>query len=193
MSETIEVSGKKPIAISFTAPIQTATAQVLVGAMVNAVNSGHDEVHFLLSTPGGSVVEGINLYNLIRTLPVPVHTYNIGNVNSIGNVVYLAGTNRFSATISSFMFHGVGFDIAQGTRLELKDLKERISSIKNDQSLIAKIVECHTNLTVQKVGRFFLQLAHVSAQEALDYGITHKVCDIRLPKGIPIQQLVFQG
>ena len=188
---TIQTAGKNPIAISFTSRISESTTPAFMGALVNAANNGHDEIHLLLSTPGGSVTDGITLYNLIQALPMPVHIYNMGTVDSIGNVIYLAGQRKIAATNSSFMFHGVGLDIAQSTRLELKNLRESIATVENSQSLMANIISRHTNLDIGKVNEMFLEMVHITAQEALKRGISDEVCDIRLPKGLPIQQLIF--
>ena len=188
----IEVLGKNPLCISFLAPITAQTAPVLVGAISNAVNNSHDEIHLLLSTPGGSVAEGVSIYNLMRALPVDINTYNVGSVNSIGNVVFQAGKRRVSSKTSSFMFHGVGFDI-QNSRLELKQLNEKVRTIKNDQSQIAEIIHRHTSIEISKINKMFLEMEHVSAQEAFERGITDEVTDIHLPEGMPIQQLIFQG
>lgn len=38
----------------------------------------------MLSTPGGSVMNGLNLYNVLRALPFKIITHNVGNVDSIG-------------------------------------------------------------------------------------------------------------
>ena len=137
-SKEIQVQGEKPICISFSSPISPSSACVLQASMGNAVNDGHDEIHLFLSTPGGSVREGISIYNFARALSVPIVAYNIGSVDSIGNVVFQAAGRRVAATASSFMFHGVGFD-AQNTRFELKSLQKRMQSIENDQSLISDI------------------------------------------------------
>ena len=190
--KTIEVSGEKAICISFSSLISPSTTPVFIGALVNAANNGHDEIHVLLSTPGGTVADGITIYNAVRAIPVPIIMYNLGNVNSIGNVVFQAGQRRIAATSSSFMFHGVGFDI-KNTRMEQKQLQEKIGALKNDQSLIAEIMVRHTNLDTAAIDELFLNMAHLSAQEALKRGITDEVTDIHLPQGMPIQQLIFQG
>lgn len=191
--ETIQVAGKNPICISFISTINPQTATVLLGALTNAINNKnpHDEIHLFLSTPGGNVTEGVAIYNMIRALPVPVCTYNIGTVNSIGNIVFQAGRNRICATASSFMFHGVGFAI-QNSRMELKQLTEKIETLKNDQKIIANIMARHTKLKIAAINDLFLNMAYVSADEALQRGITDKVCDINLPRGMPMQQLIFQ-
>ena len=95
--DTIKITGEKPICVSFNAPINNVTASPLMGALAGACNDGHDEIHFLLSTPGGTVTDGITLYNFIRSLPIRVVAYNLGNVNSIGNVIYQAAEHRVSA------------------------------------------------------------------------------------------------
>lgn len=190
--QTIAIAGQKPCCISFNAPVSPKTASPLMGVITNMVNGGHDEVHLLLNTPGGTVADGIGIYNLLRAVPASIVTYNMGSVNSIGNVIYQAGNRRICAQTSSFMFHGVGFDIANA-RMELKQLKEKVDGIHNDQAMISDIMVRHTGLGSDDVDQLFLDMAFLSAQEALKRGITDEVRDIHLPQGLPVQQLVFQG
>ena len=181
---------KRLIGISFISHINATTAPALLGAIHNAVKK-HDQIHLLLSTPGGSVSEGVAIYNSIKALPIEVYIYNIGTINSIGNVVFQAGTQRIAAPASSFMFHGVGFDI-QNERFELKQLNEKRETLKNDQSLIAQIIGKHTKLDEAAVERMFLNMEYVSSEEALKRGITDEVRDINLSSQMPVQQLIFQ-
>jgi ATP-dependent protease ClpP protease subunit len=146
----------------------------------------------MLSTPGGTVREGLAVYNLLRALPIKVHTYNVGSVNSIGNVIYLAGERRLASPTSSFMFHGVGIDLKQA-RLEEKNLKELTDSLKNDQGLIAQVIVRHTNIDSATVDQLFLAAAFIGADDAKGRGIVHDVSDIQVPQGAPFVQLVFQG
>ncbi|MCZ0814385.1 ATP-dependent Clp protease proteolytic subunit [Roseovarius sp. EGI FJ00037] len=189
---TIEIQGSNPICISFASQVDPKTAPALLAVAGNAVNAGHDEIHLLLSTPGGNVGEGIAVYNFLKALPVPVVTYNTGKVDSIGNVIYQAGTRRLCATTSSFMFHGVGFAVEKA-HFEMKQVRERLEMIKNDQAMISDIMVRHTDLSADDVENLFLEMAFLSAQEALNRRITDEIRDIRLPNGLPVQQLVFQG
>lgn len=189
---TITVNGDNPICVNFSSRIDQITGPALIAALSQCSNEDYDEIHLLLSTPGGTVADGIAIYNFIRALPVSLITYNIGQVYSIGNVVYQAGEKRISATSSSFMFHGVGFDV-KNARLELKQLRERTRSIENDQALITDIMVRHTRLGVDDLNSLFLDMAHIRADEALERGITDEILDIRLPEGMPICPLVFQG
>lgn len=187
----MKITGTNPICISFISHVDAQTAQVLVGTMFDAMNRGHDEIHLMMSTPGGSVSDGIAVYNTIISMPVPVHTYNTGTCDSIGNVIFAAGRTRTAFPASRFMFHGVGFDI-QMARFELKDLNQRTENIKNDQSMIGDILVKHTNLAAEDVDSLFLEAAFLRSQEAFNRGIVDEVRDVCLPKGVPVLQLIFQ-
>jgi ATP-dependent protease ClpP protease subunit len=108
--------------VSFSAEINPTSTESLINVMANCANSKVHNVYLLLSTLGGIVMNGFNLYNVLRGMPFELTTHNVGNVNSIGNVIFLAGTKRYATANATFMFHGVGFDAPQGQRLEEKYL-----------------------------------------------------------------------
>lgn len=180
----------RPLYVSFISEVNPTTAQVLVASV--AQNMGNfDELHLLLSTPGGTVRDGIAAYNALMALPLKITTYNIGQVNSIGNVLYLAGSQRFANKTSSFMFHGVGFDIAN-QRFEEKQLIERLDNLRNDQKLIADILRKRSKITARKADDLFLKAAFVLPEEARRLGVVHEIRDVNVPKGATFVQLVFQ-
>ena len=184
-------AAQKPVYLSFLAEINPTTTEALLGTTAKQINDGMDELHLMLSTPGGNVREGVAIYNLLMSLPVKVITYNVGTVDSIGNVIFLAGSTRYANRTSSFMFHGVGFDV-QNTRFEEKQLIERLDSLKNDQGLISQIITRRTKIRANKAHNLFLQAAFIRADEAKALGIIDDILDAKVPKGAPLIQLVFQ-
>src|SRR5579859_6334737 len=92
--------------ISFSAEVSAQTTESLLAAFANCANNPQvEEVYLMISTPGGSVMHGMNLYNVMRAMPFRLTTHNVGNVDSIGNAVFLAGEQRFACPHSTFMFH----------------------------------------------------------------------------------------
>jgi hypothetical protein len=79
------------IYVSFSAEINAHTTESLIAAMANCANARPAQVVLLLSTPGGVVMNGMNLYNVLRAMPFKLVTHNVGNVDSIGKAVFLAG------------------------------------------------------------------------------------------------------
>lgn len=82
--------------VSFSGEINVGTTELLLATMANVANQGIPEVHLLISTPGGSVMNGINIYNVLRGLPLKLVTHNVANVDSIGNAIFLAGEERYA-------------------------------------------------------------------------------------------------
>ncbi len=178
--------------VSFSAEINPNTTESLIATLSNLANQGVPEVYLLLSTPGGMVMNGMNLYNVLRAMPLRLTTHNVGNVDSIGNAVFLAGEPRFACPHSTFMFHGVGFDGEAGVRLEEKFLRERLDGVLADQKRIAAIIEERTNLEAEQIEPLFREAQTKDATYAVSTGIVHEIKDVQIPEGSPVISLVFQ-
>jgi len=177
--------------VSFSAEIVPQTTEALIATMAQLANQGVPEVYLMLSTPGGAVMNGLNLYNVLRAMPFNLTTHNVGNVDSIGNAVFLAGTTRYACPHSTFMFHGVGFE-APAARLEEKFLRERLGGIVADQKRIGTILEERSKLANDDIATLFLEATTKDAAYAASVGIVDEVRDVDIPPGSPIMSLVFQ-
>jgi ATP-dependent protease ClpP protease subunit len=182
----------KPVFVVFSAEIIAATSESLIGLMSNLANQGQQEVHLLLTTPGGSVMHGLTIYNVLRGLPFTLVTHNAGSVNSIGNAIFLAGAKRYACPHSTFMFHGVGFDANAGQRFEEKLLRERLNGILADQKRIGDIITERTKITEEQVGGLFSEAQTKDAAYAVGVGIVDEVRNIEIPKGCTVHSLVFK-
>jgi ATP-dependent Clp protease protease subunit len=182
-----------PFYVSFSAEVDTVTAEGLLNVCAQIAMKGHPELHLLLSTPGGQVMSGINIYNVLRSLPLKVVTYNVGNVDSIGNVIFLAGAERYACPNATFMFHGVGMNVNQGARLEEKKLRELLQGCQADNARIAAIIEQHASFPDRaEIDKLFFEQQSRDATFAKTHGIAHDVRDVKIPNGAPIHQCVFQ-
>jgi ATP-dependent protease ClpP protease subunit len=151
-----------------------------------------EELYLLLSTPGGTVMHGLTLYNILRALPIRLTIHNVGNVDSIGNAIFLAGARRFACPHSTFMFHGVGLDLHGQGRLEEKSLRETLDGILSDQHRIGSIIQERTKLSQADVEALFRQAQTKDAAYAASCGIVDEVRDVQIPAGSSIASLVFQ-
>jgi ATP-dependent Clp protease protease subunit len=182
---------KPPAFISFSAEVVPKTTEVLLATAANVFNQGHTEIHIMLSTPGGSVMHGINAYNVLRGLPVRLVTHNVGNVDSIGTVIYLAGEQRYACPQTTFMLHGVALNTPGAAQFYERNLKERLASVQADQARIAEIYRERAGISLEDSERFFLGESTIGAGDALRRGIVHELRDVQIPAGSPVLQLVF--
>ena len=184
---------KRPsiVYLSFSAEISPVTTEQLLQRCAELANEGVETVHLLLSSRGGKVTNGIHAYNMLRAMPFKLVTHNVGCINSIANVVFLAGDERYAVPHSTFMFHGVGFEVKQ-SRLEEKNLREKLASLLADQQKIGSIYSERTKLDEEQVKALFLEAVTHDPAYALEHGFVHAVREAAIPPGVPIEQLVIK-
>ena len=186
-----EVPIEAQAAVSFSAAINQVTTEALLAVMADLAGRGKQKVTLLLTTPGGSVMNGMNLYGVLRGMPFELVTHNVGSVNSVGNVVFLAGDKRYASPHATFMFHGVGADVQAGARLEEKQFREGLDSILSDQNRMGDLIVGRTKITADQVQHFFSEQRTHDANAAIGFGIIHAVRDVDLPRGVEILSLSF--
>lgn len=177
--------------VSFTAEIQPATAEALISVLGQQANAGVKKVHLMLSSPGGAVMSGFTIYNAIRAMPFELTTHNVGNVDSICNVVFLAGERRYACKHSTFMFHGVGMQTPGPVRLDLRQLKEYIGQVEADDQRIANLFEERTKMNAGDVLKLFTVARTENADFALDKGFATGISEVVIPDGAPFISFTF--
>ena len=175
--------------LTFLGKIQHESVQTLLGACADLCNEGVRDVCLLLSSPGGSVDKTIAAYNVLRGMPFELTTHNIGRVESMANVLFLAGQRRYAAPSSTFLFHGVGFQVGARTRFDLESLRDRSNSVERDQRKIAAILADRTELQADEIDELFSQTVTKDADYAVAKGIAHEVRTLEVPSGARMRQL----
>ena len=123
-------------------------------------------------------------------MPYEIITHNIGNVDSIANILFLAGTKRFASPSATFMFHGVGFDGDVNERLEEKNLKEKLDMVEADNKRIASIIEARSGIPLAEGIKLFEAQSTKDAVLAKAKGVIHDISDFKLPSGADVRYLV---
>jgi ATP-dependent protease ClpP protease subunit len=131
------------------------------------------------------------MYNAMVAMPYPIVTHNIGNVDSIANVVFLGGAERYACPASTFMFHGIGFSGIANERLEENNLKAKLDTILADHKRISAIMAARTNgvITVPQGMGLFEEQTTRDALWAVGKGIATAVSDFALPANPNVQFL----
>jgi len=112
--------------------------------------------------------------------------HNTGTIDSIATVIFLAGNERYAASHSSFLFHGVSMGFNQGTALNLSQMNERKSQLENDQNKIAGIISDNTDITQDEMLKLFIQGETKGLDFAQEKGIIQGIKDPQIPKDAPL-------
>jgi ATP-dependent protease ClpP protease subunit len=174
------------IYVSYFDMINDAKTKALMGICSDIVAKNKPKtIYFLFSSLGGLVNSGVTFYNFLRALPVEIVMHNIGSVDSVANVVFLAGSKRYAAKHSTFLFHGINWTFQQGAALTFTQLLETLSSFKQEEAKISGIIAERSKLTESEIKALFAQGEAKDLAFAIEKGIIHEIRDPSVPKDAP--------
>jgi len=173
---------KEIVYINYFDVIDMQRAQMLMSTCTQILGQFQpDKIYFMFATPGGQVDAGIALYNFLRSIPPKIVMHNMGAVNSIGNVIFLAGDERFANPNTTFLFHGVEAQFPKDSSFGLSKLQELASGLSEDQNKIAGIIASHApGIEDKEIRRLFTQGASKSTDFALEKGFITEVKNLEL-------------
>jgi ATP-dependent Clp protease protease subunit len=167
--------------IRILAPIVPQTTDQFFRIIDQKINAKTERIHILISSPGGSVFHGMSMFNYLKGAPTEIYTYNFGSVDSIGVVIFCAGSMRFSVPHARFLIHGVKMNINGNVSFDEKQLEETLKSVIIDQSNIARIIADTTGKALYKIEEDMNNRTTLNPTEAKDYGLVHEIKSVLFP------------
>lgn len=149
--------------------VNEISANSIVAQMLFLSNQSNEDIHLYINSPGGSVVDGMAIYDTMNYIKCDVSTLCIGMAASMGAFLLSAGTKgkRFALPNSDIMIHQpLGGARGQATDIEIT--ARRIIQIK--ERLTRQIAE-HCGQPYEKVKADCERDYWLSADEAVTYGL----------------------
>ena len=135
------------------------------------------EITVLISSPGGSVDDGLAIYDVINTLHSPVRTVAIGTVASMASIIFSAGNKGRREVLPSakIMIHDPRIMGNKGvmTSTEAIELGKHLQATKNKTN---SILAANCGKKLEEVNEDTLVDKYMSADEAIEYGIADAIC-----------------
>lgn len=126
-------------------------------------------------SPGGSVFDGLVLYDTLRTLADQGHaitTVTRGYAASMGSLIFLAGDNRLIGEQAMVMFH----TLAAGTGGMLYEMEDDLEFYRKLNKRLDHIVLSRTKIKPETLAAKTKKKDWwVSAQEAKKYGVATQI------------------
>jgi ATP-dependent Clp protease, protease subunit len=179
--------------IRFMAPVVNSTADALIRAIDQKLSKNIDRLHVMLSSPGGSVFHGLSIHNLLRGSPVPVSTYNFGSVDSIGVVIFCAGSERVCVPHARFLVHGVTLGLQAGSAFDEKQLEEQIKLLRSDYGNISRVIADTSGKSKKDVVKMMNQRTTLSPDEAKAIGLVTDIRSQLFPEGADMTMIYENG
>ena len=154
--------------------VNSQTANLVVAQLLHLAYQNPDEdIKLYINSPGGSVYDGLAIYDTMNFIKPDVQTIGIGLQASMGAFLLSAGAKGKRAVLgnSRVMIH----QPSSGTQGKITDqeitLREGIELKKKLNKILAK----NTGQKLEKIEKDVERVFWMSAEEAKKYGLIDKI------------------
>ena len=158
-----------------------ATASLVVAQMLFLEGQDPDkDIAFYINSPGGSITNGMAIYDTMQYVKCDVSTICLGMAASMGAFLLAAGAKgkRFALPNSEIMIHqpliGGG-----GLSGQCTDIKIHSDHLVRTRDKMNTILAANTGKSVEQVALDTERDNYLTAEEALAYGLIDKVIEHR--------------
>ena len=169
--------------IRFTRGIDEQSVTNLMNHLQAQIQSGINHIVILFSSTGGNVYWGMTAYTFLKGLPAQVDFHAFGRVNSVAIPIYCAGNRRYVAPNTSFMMHGIGFNVPQKMRFNLKSLTARMMGLESDTNTICRVISENCEKTIEEIKAEMFEGRIWTTEQALEFGLAHERKQELFPEG----------
>jgi ATP-dependent Clp protease protease subunit len=168
--------------VHFIGPINHGSACTVRNLCLQALQSGATEIELHMSTEGGNMTAGFALYFFLKSLPLPLTTHNVGSVESVGVVIFLAGSKRYACPRTRFLVHPLHWGFGALVAADHARVSEWRDCLDFDAERYASIYEEATGAKDDIRPSLFGNARIFDTDQALAAGIIHETVQARLPE-----------
>ncbi|MGB3023233.1 MAG: ATP-dependent Clp protease proteolytic subunit [Candidatus Saccharimonadales bacterium] len=154
--------------------VNEATANIVVAQLLHlAYEDPKKDISLYINSPGGSVSDGLAIYDTMQFIKPDVATYGIGLQASMGAFLLSSGAKgkRYVLPNSRVMIH----QPSSGTQGKVTDQEISLREAIRLKELLAEITAKNTGQKLAKVKADMERDFWMDAREAVAYGIADKV------------------
>lgn len=154
--------------------VDAAVANRIAGQiLLLAAEDPTADISLYINSPGGSVHDGLAIYDTMRLITCDVATYAMGMAASMGQVLLAAGTpgKRYALPHTTILMH----QPSGGLGGYESDIRIRAELMRRNKEEVAGLIAQHTGQTLQTILDDFDRDRWFTATEARDYGFVDEV------------------
>jgi ATP-dependent Clp protease protease subunit len=161
----------KDFIVFITGPVETAMANTFIAQILylQSVDAERD-IKVYINTPGGSVSDGLAMYDTMLNVKNTITTINLGLAASMGSVLMQAGSKgqRFALPNSRIMIHQPLWGTGPSTQISDIEIVAK-EGLRTKKNLIDIFVE-KTGKTAKEVEKDMDRDNWLNSEESLNYG-----------------------
>lgn len=158
--------------------VNNYTASLIIAQMLYLeADNPEADINFYINSHGGSVSDGLAVYDTMQYIQCPVQTICVGKAFQVAAILLASGTKtkRVALKNTKILLHQpIGGLEGQASDIEIQT-EEILKTKKNLSSILAK----HTGKNIASINKDIEREFYLSSSEALKYGIIDKVMEKR--------------
>lgn len=154
--------------------IHDASANVIVMKLLYLQSENkHQDVHFYINSPGGSVTATMAIYDTMQFLQCNVATYCVGLAASGGAILVAGGAKgkRFILPHAKMMIHQPFGEVGG----QVSDIEIQAKEILETRDVLNHILAQHTGQPVEVIAKDTGRDRYLSAIQSKEYGLVDEV------------------
>ena len=158
--------------------VNSTTASLVVAQMLYLEAQDPDkEIQFYINSPGGSVTDGMAIYDTMQYVKCDVSTICMGMGASMAAFLLSSGAKgkRLALPNAEIMIH----QPSAGTQGQITDMAIHLRRLEIIKSRMNRILSENTGKSIEVVTADCERDNFMTAQEAMEYGLVDKVIDKR--------------
>ncbi len=154
--------------------------QVCAQLLLLAAENGERDIALYVNSPGGSVTDGLAIYDTMQYVSCDVSTICVGLAASMGQFLLCAGAlgKRFALPHSRILMHQPSGQM-QGQATDIAIQAEQIVYLKR---MMAERISFHTGQPIERIEADSDRDRWFTAEEAKDYGFIDHVIEHSTPQ-----------
>lgn len=129
------------------------------------------EITLYINSPGGEVISGLAVYDLISLMKSPVRTVCTGTAASMGAILFLAGKKREMLPHTRLMIHDPSFGGGSIGGKKSHELRHELEKLDEVREALAKIIAEKTGRPLEEIYDVTSDDTFYSAEEAIGFGL----------------------
>ena len=154
--------------------IDDSVANIITSQLMylNSVDSEND-IKLFINSPGGSVIDGRAIYDVLNWVDCDVATYTMGMAASMGSVLASSGEKgkRYALPNSTIMIH----QVSSGAYGQNADVQIAARESQKWQDLLYNILAKNTGKPFEQINEDADRDHWFMANEALEYGLIDEI------------------
>ena len=160
-------------------PIDAHTASIVTAQLLFLESKSKDDITMYINSPGGSVTDGLAIYDTMQYIACDVSTVVTGMAASMGSVLLAAGAagKRYALPNAQVMIHQPL--ISGGLSGQCTDIKIHADNLVKTRDKLECILAKHSGTAIETVHQACERDNYLSAEEALKFGLIDQIIEHR--------------